>query len=132
MSNDFREQFLAMVGSAPPNGQVTPQQVHGTHEQGPQPQPPGNDRLDRIEQALERLSAPPTVASIVNARPNPNPSSDGGSPGFTRTIDSDEQPVWKWSQSHVDRFIKEKGYREFASVMKRRLPNDLRGAYFKF
>lgn len=64
--------------------------------------------------------------------PNPNPSSDGGSPGMTPTIESDDQPVWKWSEDKTAKFIKEKGYREFANVMKRRLKADLQGQRFHF
>lgn len=62
--------------------------------------------------------------------PNPNPASDGGTPGMTPTLESDDQPVWKWSDEKVAKFIKEKGHREFASLMKTRLPKDLKGVRF--
>jgi hypothetical protein len=78
------------------------------------------------------IAAPGSSAQTQTTAPNPNPSSDGGTPGMTPTIESDDQPVWKWSEAKVAKFIKEKGYREFASVMKQRLPKDLHGQRFHF
>lgn len=67
----------------------------------------------------------------TQATPNPNPTSDRGTPGMTPSLESDDVPVWKWSEDKVAKFIKEKGYREFASVMKKRLPEDLQGVRFQ-
>lgn len=77
------------------------------------------------------IAAPGSSAPQTSA-PNPNPASDGGSPGMTPTIESDDQPVWKWSQDRVDKFVREKGYREFVSLMRQRLPKDLHGQRFHF
>jgi len=71
-------------------------------------------------------------AQSATPAPKPNPSSDGGSPGMTSTIESDDQPVWKWSEEKTAKFIKEKGMREFAKVMKNRLRGDLQGQRFSF
>ena len=78
------------------------------------------------------ISAPGSSAQPVTTAPNPNPSSDGGSPGMTPTIDSDDMPVWKWSEEKVEKFVKEKGMRAFAQEMKQRLKKDLHGQRFHF
>lgn len=66
----------------------------------------------------------------TKAAPNPSPTSDRGAPGMTASLESDDVPVWKWSEEKVAKFIQEKGYREFANVMKQRLPKDLQGVRF--
>lgn len=77
--------------------------------------------------AVPGTSAPETPSK---AAPNPNPTSDRGSPGMTPTMESDDVPVWKWSQDKVDKFVSEKGLRAFVDVMKQRLPRDLKGVRF--
>lgn len=72
-------------------------------------------------------SAPETPSK---AAPNPNPTSDRGSPGMTPTMESDDIPAWKWSQDKVDKFVSEKGLRAFVDEMKQRLPRDLKGVRF--
>lgn len=59
-----------------------------------------------------------------------NPASDGGSPGMTPSPDSDDAPVWQWSQAKVDSYIKQHGWRKFGQMARERLNKDVQGVSF--
>lgn len=79
--------------------------------------------------AVPGASANPNPNQMATP-PNPNPVSDGGTPGMTPTLESDDIPMWRWSQEKVDRFVAEKGLREFAKLAKQRLNKDMHGVRF--
>ena len=55
---------------------------------------------------------------------NPTPSSDGGLPAMTNSVQSDDVPIWEWPQEKVDRFIAEKGPAAFRRLAKSRVARD--------
>lgn len=106
-----------------------------------------NDAQADIVRGMIDAQAPEDVSEFVSnfveamgiakadSKPNqtqakPNPSSDGGSPGMTPTVESDDLPLWKWSESKTQSYIKQHGMRKFAEMVRGRLNKELTGVRF--